>query len=103
MVQRELVRDARRSIGLFGRHCPLQGRLGIIVTTSLTFATNWGWILTAALCAAIGYLLIWERGFYLDDYAEALLARDAVTGLWRPDFNPLHYPHFPVRTLRYRS
>ncbi len=101
MVQRELVRDARRSIGLFGRHCPLQGRLGIIVTTSLTFATNWGWILTAALCAAIGYLLIWERGFYLDDYAEALLARDAVTGLWRPDFNPLHYPHFPVRTLRW--
>ncbi len=56
--------------------------------------------MTAALGVVVGYLLVWQRGFYLDDYFEAFLARDAVTGLWQPDFNPLHYRYFPVRTLR---
>ncbi len=48
------------------------------------FAQRYGWLLFALACLLLGYMLIWERGQYTDDYTQKYAAMDALTGQWRP-------------------
>ncbi len=58
-----------------------------------------GWLLTPLLCLAFGYLLAWERGFHLDDYAQQARAIDVQSGEWRPIWSPVRQNLYPQRIL----
>lgn len=60
---------------------------------------SFGWLLTALICLVLGYMLVWQRGFYSDDYSNRLMAIDLLTGQWRPIWSPSRIPTFPVRIL----
>jgi len=60
---------------------------------------SFGWLLTALICLTLGYMLVWQRGFYVDDYSNKLMAIDVLTGQWRPIWGMMRYSYFPVRVL----
>ncbi len=60
---------------------------------------SFGWLLTALICLTLGYMLVWQRGFYMDDYANKPMAIDILTGQWRPIWSMIRYWYFPVRVL----
>jgi hypothetical protein len=57
---------------------------------------RFGWLFTTVVCLALGYLLVWHRGFYFDDYANYahLATRPILNAVLNSPFFP-----FPVRTL----
>jgi hypothetical protein len=58
-----------------------------------------GWLLVLLPCLALGYLLVWQRGLYADDYAVRTWIVDPATGAWRSFRDPARYPFFPLRPL----
>ena len=50
-------------------------------------------------CAALAYLLVWQRGPYLDDYSNGAMAVDVVTAQWRPAWSSTRIPTYPARAL----
>lgn len=58
-----------------------------------------GWAVLGLLLLAIAYLVAWQRGYYLDDYANRAHVVDPVTGRHTPIWQPAHIPGFPVRAL----
>jgi hypothetical protein len=60
---------------------------------------SFGWLLTALICLTLGYMFVWQRGFYMDDYATRLMAIDVLTGQWRPIWSLSRIPTFPIRIL----
>lgn len=60
---------------------------------------RFGPLLTALICMTLGYMLVWRRGFYADDYSNRLLAVDVLTGQWRPIWSSSRIPTFPARIL----
>jgi hypothetical protein len=63
-----------------------------VVFTSLV------WIAFASVCLIIAYLLIWQRGYYMDDYLLRNLVVDPVTSARAP-VTSWAFPFFPVRSL----
>ncbi len=63
------------------------------------FFARFAWLLFSALCVLLGYLLIWQRGPYLDDYANLALAYNPHTDQWRPIHLIRWDQYFPVRIL----
>lgn len=59
------------------------------------------WAATAISLAALlaAYLLVWQRGFYSDDYSNLDLAVDADRNAPRPLFSPVALPWYPARLL----
>jgi len=66
---------------------------------SSAFFARFGWFFFSALCVLLGYLLIWQRGPYLDDYANLALAYNPHTDQWRPIHLARWDQYFPVRML----
>ncbi len=60
---------------------------------------RWSWLLPALLCLLLGYLSVWQRGLYLDDYINRNAAINPLTGQWRPLGDPFRIPYFPTRSL----
>jgi len=81
------------------------GRLPQIVSASRrvsVFFSNYGYLLVGVACLWLGYLLVWQRGFYLDDWSIGLGARDQQTLEWLPiEVTPEAIPTFPARILTY--
>ena len=82
------------------------GRLPQIVSASRrvsVFFSNYGYLLVGVACLWLGYLLVWQRGFYLDDWSGGLGARDQQTLEWLPiiEVTPEAIPTFPARILAY--
>jgi hypothetical protein len=78
------------------------GRLPQIVSVSRrvsAFFSNYGYLLVGVACLWLGYLLVWQRGLYLDDYSLKNLAVDLITGDRRPIFDWKSNPNFPARLL----
>jgi hypothetical protein len=59
---------------------------------------RYGWLITGTVSLVLAYLLIWQRGMFLDDYSAGDLARDPTTGQWLP-LNLSSIPTFPARLL----
>lgn len=57
------------------------------------------WLFAGVACLLVGYMLVWQRGFYMDDYRLKLLAIDTSTGQWRSLWDTHWLPGFPVRML----
>ena len=77
-------------------------RLPQIVSASRrvsVFFSNYGYLLVGVACLWLGYLLVWQRGLYLDDYSLKNLAVDLITGDRRPIFDWKSNPNFPARLL----
>lgn len=62
---------------------------------------NLGWLLTALVCLIVGYLFVWQRGFYMDDYTDRARVINILSGEWRPLLSPERLPTFPVRPLQW--
>jgi hypothetical protein len=62
---------------------------------------RWGWLMPLIVCLLLGYLAVWERGPYRDDYLERQQVVDSRTGQWRSLWSIERYPFFPVRVLRF--
>ncbi len=60
---------------------------------------RYSWLLLAFACLALAYLLVWQRGFYTDDYSHRNWAIDPLTGQWRPLWSRERIGTFPVRIL----
>jgi len=45
---------------------------------------NYGYLLVGAVCLWLGYLLVWQRGLYWDDWYAGALVRDLRTLEWQP-------------------
>jgi hypothetical protein len=59
---------------------------------------RYGWLLTGVICLLIGYMLVWQRGMYLDDYS----IRNAAfsdEGEWKAPFDQSSNPLSPARSL----
>lgn len=106
---KHMVRSVRRSLSRW--HAPLRFELveasaydsraaqpRVLMWVWAMFG-RYGWLLTSIVCLAIGYMLIWQRGSYLDDYSNKAMAIDTVTGVWRPVWSGTRIPTFPVRIL----
>lgn len=66
------------------------------------FLASYGWLLIGATCLWLGYLMVWQRGFFLDDWSMGLRARDRQTLEWLPiTFTPDAIPTFPARILTF--
>ena len=80
-------------------------RLPQIVSASRrvsVFFSNYGYLLVGVACLWLGYLLVWQRGFYLDDWGMGLRARDQQTLEWLPiEVTPEAIPTFPARILTF--
>lgn len=63
------------------------------------FFARFGWLLFSVLCVCLGYLLVWHRGPYLDDYANLSLAYNPHTDHWRTMHLVRWNPYFPARML----
>ena len=77
-------------------------RLPQIVSASRrvsVFFSNYGYLLVGVACLWLGYLLVWQRGLYVDDYSLKNLAVDLITGDRRPIFDWKSNPNFPARLL----
>lgn len=78
------------------------GRIPQIVSASRrvsVFFSNYGYLLVGVACLWLGYMVVWQRGLYLDDYSLKNLAVDMVTGDRRPVFDWRSNPNFPARLL----
>lgn len=64
-----------------------------------SFFADWGWLLVGVSCLWLAYMLVWQRGLYLDDYSLKDLAVDLVSGERRPIFDPSKNPNYPARIL----
>jgi len=64
-----------------------------------TALSRFGPLFIALVCLTLGYMLVWQRGFYMDDYSLRLLAIDVLTGQWRPMWSLSRIRTFPVRIL----
>ena len=45
---------------------------------------NYGYLLVGAVCLWLGYLLVWQRGLYWDDWYAGAIVRDLRTLEWQP-------------------
>jgi hypothetical protein len=81
------------------------GRIPFITSMArhaLAFLSNYGYLLLGAACLWLGYLLVWQRGFFLDDWSVGLAARDPQTLEWLPiEFTSRAIPTFPARVLTF--
>ncbi len=58
-------------------------------------ANRFGWLALPLFCLILGYLLVWQRGLYNDDYSHYERFRNASSTLAALTYNP----DFPVRAL----
>jgi hypothetical protein len=63
------------------------------------FLSRYGWLLIGVACLWLAYLLVWQRGLYMDDYSLKSLAVDLITGERKPIFDFKSNPNFPARLL----
>lgn len=67
-----------------------------------SFFANWGWLLVGVSCLWLAYMVVWHRGFFLDDWSIGLLARDRETLEWKPlTISRNTIPTFPARILTF--
>jgi len=60
-------------------------RLVVRVARSISrFFMVYGWLIIGLACLLLAYLLVWQRGFYIDDWHIGLGARDHQTLEWLP-------------------
>jgi hypothetical protein len=60
-------------------------RLVVRVARSISrFFMVYGWLIIGLACLLLAYLLVWQRGFYIDDWHIGLRARDHQTLEWLP-------------------
>jgi hypothetical protein len=86
-------------LGLLAIVWSLQTRPGKYVETYVqSIMQQYGGVLTALPCLLLGYLLIWQRGMYLDDYSIRFAAFNE-TGQWRPIFDQSSNFVYPARLL----
>ena len=69
---------------------------GICIRIWLILA-RFSWVLISIVCLMLSYLLIWHRGFYLDDYSDRLLGWNVVTGHVLPVLSKNRDPIYPAR------
>lgn len=62
------------------------------------FLSRYSWVFFGLICLIISYLVVWERGLYLDDYSFKVNAVDPFSGAITPLLN-LPNDHFPMRIL----
>lgn len=60
--------------------------------------TSSGWLYFGLVCLIMSYLLIWQRGYYMDDYPHRNTVVDPVTRA-QTRVTSLSLPQFPVRML----
>ena len=70
-----------------------------LLARTWTALGSFGWLLTALICLTLGYMFVWQRGFYIDDYSVRLSAIDVLTGQWRPMWSRSRIETFPARIL----
>ena len=97
------------------------GRISPVISMSrrvMAFSSDYGYLLLGAACLWLGYLLVWQRGLYWDDWYVGTYVRDLRTLEWQPVRIPIErgsrwitwtvYPYlaallwtheFPVRLL----
>lgn len=63
------------------------------------FSSHYGWFMVGIACLWLAYLLVWQRGLYIDDYSLKSIAVDLVTGERSPIFDPQANMNFPSRIL----
>lgn len=75
---------------------------GIVQPVALwTTITSWIWLLPSIVCAWLGYLLVWQRGMFFDDYAVRKFAVDITTGEWHTFSHLTSRPNFPGRFVNW--
>jgi len=63
------------------------GRIRLVVRVARSisrFFMVYGWLIVGLACLWLAYLLVWQRGFYIDDWHIGLRARDHQTLEWLP-------------------
>ena len=61
--------------------------------------THVAWVSTSLFCLVTGSLFVWQRGLYLDDYANVPTAYDVSAGHWRA-IDPAHWDkYYPARVI----
>ncbi|MCL6540389.1 MAG: hypothetical protein K6T87_07360 [Roseiflexus sp.] len=79
------------------------GRIPLVVRVAQSisrFFAVYGWLVVGLVCLWLAYLLVWQRGFYLDDWSMGLRARDRQTLEWLP-IESEAIPTFPARVLTF--
>ena len=67
-----------------------------------SFFAGRSWLLIGIGCSWLGYMVVWQRGFFLDDWSIGLHARDQQTLEWLPiTFTREAIPTFPARILTF--
>lgn len=61
------------------------------------FLSSYGWLLIGAACLWLAYLLVWQRGLYLDDYSLKSIAVNLITDERKPIVDFRSNPNFPAR------
>lgn len=86
-------------LGLLGTVWSLQTSPGRYVQVYVQgILQQYGGVLTGLSCMLLGYLLIWQRGMYLDDYSIRFAAFDN-TGQWKSIFDQTSNLLYPARLL----
>jgi hypothetical protein len=62
-----------------------------------TTLRRFAWALASLTCLILSYLLVWQRGFYFDDYNNRILAYNVITGHTSPIWDRSRYGSFPAR------
>lgn len=67
-----------------------------------SFFADWGWLPVGVSCLWLAYMVVWQRGLYLDDWSIGLMARDRETLEWKQlTISRDAIPTFPARILTY--
>jgi len=73
--------------------------IGAYLSRGWVALCRFAWVPVSFVCLLLSYLLVWQRGFYFDDYNNRFLAYNVVTGHYLPIWSRGRYGSFPARML----
>jgi len=53
---------------------------------------RYGWLLTGLVCLILGYMLVWQRGLYVDDYTHKSRVSELLSGGWNSIWGIVEFP-----------